>query len=158
MHVPTRPLIFDDAHVPRARRLWLALLTVCAWTVWLRLWWPVARGVWRHAFAADAAASAVEPGVAQFLDQLHACANFFGVMWLGCAAWFLVRHRHAGARAAAPDDRAFGLSSRQLAAGFALEDRLLRHWQTVQVAVAHHAEDTGWLCHLEPQRAHASPL
>lgn len=153
MTATSKPLIFTDAQVPRAHRCSLTVITALCWFGWLDLWLPML-----HRFAQGKSAS---PALAQLdaeygvlIEQASLSGVFFVTVAAVFASWIGVRfasraviarlQRSARAQAAAP------LSSRQLAASFQLEHALLQQWQSVQVAIAHHADDTGWLRHVEP--------
>jgi poly-beta-1,6-N-acetyl-D-glucosamine biosynthesis protein PgaD len=148
----SNPLIYDRAAVPWRGRSLQKLLDVLAWTGWLSLWMPVTIAMYKIIFEQHVSG---DPILTDLWRQVSLSATMFISLWLLFVGWTkLVRRRAVKTRFAqrhctVSRMKKSELCLNKLAHTFSLDKELLLGWQALQVMVAHHSEDTGWLCRIQ---------
>jgi poly-beta-1,6-N-acetyl-D-glucosamine biosynthesis protein PgaD len=145
------PLIYDRAMVPWRRRIFQKGLDIVAWAGWLLLWMPVLLALYQLIFGQYQINDPIFKGLWQ-----HASLGFamFVGMWLLFIGWTKLMHRRVVMRRRNERrQKKAGLCPDKLAHTFSLDRELLLGWQAMQVMIAHHAEDTGWLHQIEATQA-----
>jgi poly-beta-1,6-N-acetyl-D-glucosamine biosynthesis protein PgaD len=148
----SNPLIYDRAAVPWRRRSVQKLLDAFAWLGWLSLWMPVTNAMYKIIFAQNLVG---DPILTDLWQQVALGATVFIGLWLLFIGWTklarrrVVRTRFAQRHRVASHRKKSGLCPNELAQTFSLDRELLLGWQTLQVMVAHHSEDTGWLYQIQ---------
>lgn len=146
------PLIYDRAVVPWRGRSIQKLLDVCAWTGWILLWMPVTIAIYKIVFEQPISG---DPILTDLWRQVLLSVTMFISLWLLFIGWTklarrrAVRARFAQRRHATRQLSKPALCLDKLAHTFLLNRELLLGWQALQVMVAHHSEDTGWLCQIQ---------
>ena len=140
-----KPLIFDCSSVPWPKRNVLRLVNAVGWSLWLVLWLPVTSSAQKLLLGGtplDAVLTGLFSAVCfGIIAIVVMAALFFG--------WTLNQRRSALAfRRQLQHARRF-LKIEVLAKVFAINHQSLSRWQDSQIMLAHHADDTGWLRHMD---------
>jgi poly-beta-1,6-N-acetyl-D-glucosamine biosynthesis protein PgaD len=152
----SNPLIYDRAAVPWRGRSLQKLLDIVAWTGWFSLWMPVTIAMYKIIFEQHVSG---DPILTDLWRQVSLSATMFISLWLLFVGWTklarrrAVRLRFSQRRHATKQLGNPAICLDKLANTFSLDKELLLGWQSMQVMVAHHSEDTGWLHQIQGAEA-----